>query len=87
MLQLDQNNVKLLQDILCKFTTLGDLVLYAFCGTIENGGESFLLQQHCRFVRCLRDENCVAGGMLSPPETFPKLLSYMDSELTGSGEV
>lgn len=59
MLQLKQNSTKLLQDIKCKFTEPGDVVLDACYVTIATGRPFLLLPQRHQFEGCDRDQSCV----------------------------
>lgn len=70
MLLPEQKSANLLQDILCKVTKYGDLVLDACCGTIFTGRACFLLQRNRGFKGCERDPNCEAEAIPSLAKTF-----------------
>lgn len=74
--------MNLIQNTICKFTRLADLVLDVGCGTTATGQSCWLFQQHRRFVGFERDQNYVGEEVSSRGEMYAGQLMNHDSDLT-----
>lgn len=82
ILQSRQRSVNFLQDIICKFTKLGDSIPDAYGRKNAPCQASLLLKQHRELWERERDQNCVVEAVPSLVEMFVRVHLKKDSYLT-----